>query len=184
MTLVSTVGGAGGPLYGSFFLQAGMKVVGKTELTLDDWTAALEAAVTGVIGRGKAEPGDTTMVDALLPALKALQVAAGQRETFQEALRRSADAAEAGMLATIPLVARKGRPATWASAAPVTRTRGHIFVPAAQGRRRYLAAVSRQCRGFISTIGMFSSHSRALAERWSRWCARYLGMSRWQLPPV
>jgi dihydroxyacetone kinase-like protein len=108
MTLVSTVGGAGGPLYGTFFLQAGMKLAGKTELTLGDWTA-LEAAVAGVMARGKAEAGDKTMVDALLPALKALQVAAGQGQTFPEAVRRSAEAAEAGMIATIPLVARKGR---------------------------------------------------------------------------
>jgi dihydroxyacetone kinase-like protein len=109
MTLVSTVGGAGGPLYGTFFLQAGMKLAGKTTLSLDDWVAALEAAVAGVVARGKAEAGDKTMVDALLPALEALQEAAGQGQTFQEAVRRSAEAAEVGMIATIPLVARKGR---------------------------------------------------------------------------
>lgn len=109
MTLVSTVGGAGGPLYGTFFLQAGMKLAGKTELTLEDWAAALQAAVAGVVARGKAEAGDKTMVDALLPALKALQEAAVQGHTFQEAVQRSASAAEAGMIATIPLIARKGR---------------------------------------------------------------------------
>lgn len=109
MTLVSTVGGAGGPLYGTFFLQAGMKLAGKREFALEAWVAALEAAVAGVVARGKAEAGDKTMVDALLPAIKALQEAASQGQTLSEALRRSASAAEAGMIATIPLVARKGR---------------------------------------------------------------------------
>src|ERR1044072_7178886 len=62
MTLISTVGGAGGPLYGTFFLQAGMKAAGKMELTLADWTDALDAALSGVVMRGKAELGDKTMV--------------------------------------------------------------------------------------------------------------------------
>ena len=65
MTLISTVGGAGGPLYGTFFLQAGMKTAGKMELDLADWTDALDAALSGVVMRGKAELGDKTMVDAL-----------------------------------------------------------------------------------------------------------------------
>src|SRR3954454_10330388 len=67
MTLVSTVGGAGGPLYGTLFLQMGTDVSGKAELGPDDWAAALEAGVKGVQARGKAEPGDKTMIDALLP---------------------------------------------------------------------------------------------------------------------
>ena len=67
MTLISTVGGAAGPLYGTFFLQAGMKSTGKMELSLEDWMFALEAAVAGVVMRGKAELGDKTMVDALSP---------------------------------------------------------------------------------------------------------------------
>jgi dihydroxyacetone kinase-like protein len=69
MTLVSTVGGAGGPLYGTFFLQAGGALSGKLEMELEEWSSALEAGVRGVIQRGKAEPGDKTMVDALLPAV-------------------------------------------------------------------------------------------------------------------
>ena len=73
MTLLSTVGGAGGPLYGTFFLQMGMKSAGKMELSLEDWTVALEAGIGGVIMRGKAELGDKTMVDALTPALNALK---------------------------------------------------------------------------------------------------------------
>ena len=109
MTLVSTVGGASGPLYGTFFLQAGSAASGKLELSLPDWVAALQAGVDGVIMRGKASPGDKTMVDALLPALQALKEAAAADSGFSASLRASADACEQGMLATIPLVARKGR---------------------------------------------------------------------------
>jgi dihydroxyacetone kinase-like protein len=105
MALVSSVGGAAGPLYGTLFLQMGMATAGKDELDLDGWTAAVEAGVKGVQARGKAEPGDKTMVDALLPALDALH----EGGDLGDALKRSADAAEEGMKATIPLEARKGR---------------------------------------------------------------------------
>ena len=101
MTLVSTVGGAAGPLYGTLFLQMGTATTGKSELQPEDWAAALDGAVSGVQMRGKAEPGDKTMIDALLPALQALQDGGD--------LVASADAAKAGMEATIPLEARKGR---------------------------------------------------------------------------
>jgi len=109
MTLLSTVGGAGGPLYGTFFLQAGMKTTGKMELSLDDWAIALEAALNGVVMRGKAELGDKTMVDALTPAVNALKHAVEEKLPIGKALLLSADAAKLGMEATIPLVARKGR---------------------------------------------------------------------------
>ena len=109
MTLVQTVGGAGGPLYGTFFMQAGTTTANKMELTLADWSAALEAALNGVVARGKAQPGDKTMVDALTPALNALKQAVGDGVDQNEALRRAAAAAEQGMKDTIPLVARKGR---------------------------------------------------------------------------
>ncbi|MGB9800494.1 MAG: dihydroxyacetone kinase subunit DhaL [Thermanaerothrix sp.] len=109
MTLLATVGGAGGPLYGTFFLQAGMKTTGKMELTLEDWVNALEAGITGVKNRGKAELGDKTMIDALVPAWNALKQAADNGNDLSEALDRCARAAEEGMKATIPLVARKGR---------------------------------------------------------------------------
>jgi dihydroxyacetone kinase-like protein len=109
MTLVSTVGGASGPLYGTFFLQAGSATSGKLELSLADWTAALQAGVDGVIMRGKASLGDKTMVDALVPALQALKEAAAKHSGFADSLRASSEACEQGMLATIPLVARKGR---------------------------------------------------------------------------
>lgn len=109
MTLLSTVGGAGGPLYGTLFLQAGLKTIGKMELTLDDLIAMMEAAVQGVVMRGKAEPGDKTMIDALTPALNALKDAAEQHLPVTQAVQNAAAAAEQGMKATIPLVARKGR---------------------------------------------------------------------------
>jgi phosphoenolpyruvate---glycerone phosphotransferase subunit DhaL len=109
MTLVSSVGGAGGPLYGTLFLQMGVATAGKTELEPEDWAAALDAAVEGVQMRGKAEPGDKTMVDALIPARDAFSAAVAEGASFEEALRKSAAAAEEGMLATIPLVAKKGR---------------------------------------------------------------------------
>jgi dihydroxyacetone kinase-like protein len=109
MTLVSTVGGAGGPLYGTLFLRMGAAVTDKTELSPDDWATALEAGVAGVQDRGKAEPGDKTMIDALIPAREALKEALGGGATFADALTRSAAAAEQGMRDTVPLVARKGR---------------------------------------------------------------------------
>jgi dihydroxyacetone kinase-like protein len=109
MTLISTVGGAGGPLYGTFFLQAGMKTAGKMELTLVDWAEALEAALNGVIMRGKAELGDKTMVDALTPAVAALKQSISESQPIHKALGLSAEAAQKGMEGTVPLVARKGR---------------------------------------------------------------------------
>jgi dihydroxyacetone kinase-like protein len=72
MALVSSVGGAAGPLYGTLFLQMGTASSGREELDLAGWTDALEAGAKGVQARGKAEPGDKTMIDALLPAVAAL----------------------------------------------------------------------------------------------------------------
>jgi dihydroxyacetone kinase-like protein len=109
MTLVSTVGGAGGPLYGTLFLQMGTAVSGKDELGPDDWAAALEAGIAGVQARGKAEPGDKTMIDALIPGRDAFKSAFAEGASFEDALRQSADAAGQGMRDTVPLVARKGR---------------------------------------------------------------------------
>jgi phosphoenolpyruvate---glycerone phosphotransferase subunit DhaL len=105
MALVSKVGGAAGPLYGTLFLQMGTATAGKSELDLADWTAAVEAGVQGVKARGKAELEDKTMLDALLPAVDALKAGSD----LGDALRASADAARAGMEATIPLEARRGR---------------------------------------------------------------------------
>jgi len=109
MTLVSTVGGAGGPLYGTLFLQLGTATAGKETLEAPDWAAALDAAVAGVQARGKAELEDKTMVDALIPGRDAYHQALEEGASFTDALRRSAAAAEDGVKATVPLVARKGR---------------------------------------------------------------------------
>ena len=109
MTLVSTVGGAGGPLYGTLFLQLGSATAGKQAIEPADWATALDAAVAGVQARGKAELKDKTMVDALLPATRSYREAIDEGAPFPEALRRAAEAAMEGMKATIPLVARKGR---------------------------------------------------------------------------
>jgi len=109
MTLLSKVGGAGGPLYSTIFIQAGKSIDGKEAFDLADWAKALEAATEGVVRLGKASPGDKTMVDALTPAVQALKDATEQGLSLGEGLKKSAEAAEDGMIATIPLVARKGR---------------------------------------------------------------------------
>jgi len=109
MTLISTVGGAGGPLYGTLFLQLGTAAAGKSEISAADWSAMVAAAVAGVQARGKAELQDKTMVDALIPARDALAAAVDAGESFADALNAAANAAEEGMKGTIPLVARKGR---------------------------------------------------------------------------
>jgi dihydroxyacetone kinase-like protein len=108
MTLISKVGGASGPLYGTLFLQFG-SAAGTEPLTPLGWAGCLEAGLAGVRARGKAEPGDKTMVDALIPATETLRGALDGGASFGEALARAADAAEEGARATIPLVARKGR---------------------------------------------------------------------------
>jgi len=109
MTLVSTVGGASGPLYGTLFLRFGTSTAGKKRLELANWAAMIEAGVDGVRARGKAELGDKTMLDALSPARDALMGAAANGSAFGAALVAATAAAQEGMKATIPLVARKGR---------------------------------------------------------------------------
>ncbi|MFC4855762.1 dihydroxyacetone kinase subunit DhaL [Actinophytocola glycyrrhizae] len=103
-TLISKVGGAAGPLYGTAFLRASTAVKDRAELTPADLAEALTAALGGVVARGKAEPGDKTMVDALDPAVQA-----AKGDTVAELLAAAADAAAAGADTTVPLVARKGR---------------------------------------------------------------------------
>jgi len=109
MVLISTVGGASGPLYGTFFIQIGKETAGKLELTLNDWVAALESAVNGVMLRGKANLGDKTMLDSLIPALNALKECSERGTSFADAVSASEKAAEQGMLATTPVIAKKGR---------------------------------------------------------------------------
>lgn len=109
MVLISTVGGASGPLYGTFFIQVGKETAGKLELTLNDWVAALDSAVNGVMLRGKANLGDKTMLDSLIPALNALKECNEKGSSMTDALSASEKAAEQGMLSTIPVIAKKGR---------------------------------------------------------------------------
>jgi dihydroxyacetone kinase-like protein len=109
MALVSSVGGAAGPLYGTLFLQMGSATGEAATLDTAGFAQALEAGLRGVQSRGKAEPGDKTMVDALVPAVEALHRAQSDGVAVGEATRLAADAAEAGMKATIPMEARRGR---------------------------------------------------------------------------
>lgn len=105
-TLISTVGGAAGPLYGTAFLRASTAVGDAAELDRDAVARALQAALDGVVARGKAAVGDKTMVDALTPAVAA---AASSTGTAAAALSAAADAAAEGAESTVPMVARKGR---------------------------------------------------------------------------
>ena len=107
MTLVSSVGGASGPLYGTFFLRMGPVLTG--EMDAAALGAALRAGAEGVVARGRAEPGDKTMIDAQMPALSAWDDAVTAGKGVAEAAAGAATAAAAGRDATEPLVARKGR---------------------------------------------------------------------------
>jgi len=109
MALVSKVGGAAGPLYGTMFLQMANAAGDGSEVDLAGWTQMLEAGLKGVQMRGKAEPGDKTMVDALAPAVEALERAQEDGAELPAALEQSAQAAREGMEKTVPMVARKGR---------------------------------------------------------------------------
>jgi dihydroxyacetone kinase-like protein len=109
MALIGSVGGAGGPLYGTLFLRMAQAADGKAELTAEDVRDMLKAGLEGVVQRGKASPGEKTMVDALTSAVEALDAAIAGGKDGAEALGEAADAAERGAEATIPMVARKGR---------------------------------------------------------------------------
>jgi dihydroxyacetone kinase-like protein len=110
MTLMSKVGGAAGPLYGTAFLRAATSVGDALELEPAAFAGALVAARDGIVARGKAESGDKTMVDAWTPAADAALIAAADGTgTVLEVLVAAAEAAEAGAVATDPMVARKGR---------------------------------------------------------------------------
>lgn len=109
MTLIRTVGGAAGPLYGTFFLRASTACAGKTELQAADVVAMFEAGLAGVVQRGKAELNDKTMVDALNPALLAMKQALDNGSDFNQIMQQGVAAAEQGMKNTIPMLALKGR---------------------------------------------------------------------------
>lgn len=109
MTLISSVGGASGPLYGTFFQRGGMAADAREELSADELVTVLQGAVDGVQARGRAQPGDKTMMDALLPAMAALRAGVTAGKDSLGALEDAVAAAEQGMKDTIPLQARKGR---------------------------------------------------------------------------
>ena len=107
MTLVSTVGGASGPLYGTFFLRFAASAGTAETLDATQFAAAMHAGLDGIVARGKAEPEDKTMFDALAPAVETLDV--GVAGSFADTLSAAADAADKGRDSTIEMIARKGR---------------------------------------------------------------------------
>ena len=108
-TLIRTVGGASGPLYGTFFLRAAACCPGKEELAEADVVALFQAGIEGLCQRGKAQPSDKTMVDALLPAVDAMRAALTEGKPLGAIMAAGVAAAEQGMLNTAPMQARKGR---------------------------------------------------------------------------
>lgn len=106
MTLVSTVGGASGPLYGTAFMKAGGKMAGKAEVGLEDFLVMLNEAVEGIKMRGKSTTGEQTMLDAMVPALEAMRATAG---TDSQRLQAGLAAAKEGVERTKDMIATKGR---------------------------------------------------------------------------
>ena len=109
MTLVGTVGGASGPLYGTAFLRAGAALAGRGEASFDEVIQAARAALDGIAQRGKAQRGEKTMLDAIAPAVESLEAGRSAGLEPLQAAREAVAAAEQGMLATIPMLATKGR---------------------------------------------------------------------------
>ena len=107
MVMMGSVGGASGPLYGTFFMKVSQKLAGKDQVELPQLAEALQEGLNGIVALGKAQVGDKTMVDTLVPALSTLAAEAEGDERF--AWDKTVAAAEQGMTSTIPLVARKGR---------------------------------------------------------------------------
>jgi dihydroxyacetone kinase-like protein len=109
MTLISSVGGAAGPLYGTFYMRSGMAVTAKEELDKDDVVKMLQAGVDGIVQRGRAQLEDKTMFDAWAPAMVALNGSLENGDNLVKAMSDAVAAAEKGMKDTIPLQAKKGR---------------------------------------------------------------------------
>lgn len=107
MTLLSSVGGASGPLFGTFFIKASQSAAGKEALSVADLAELIKAGTEGVVSRGKAEPNDKTMCDVWWPVSTALENAASQ--PLNEAISAAVEAAKQGVESTIPMQARKGR---------------------------------------------------------------------------
>jgi len=109
MSLISSVGGASGQLYGSFFLKAAAEVPGKQQLDEEELLTVLRAGLKGVVDRGKAQQGDKTMIYALVPSVDAFESLIRKGNSMAEALEQAVTAAEKGMEDTISMVARRGR---------------------------------------------------------------------------
>lgn len=109
MMLMSSVGGASGPLYGTFFMRSGMAVAAKEELSNEDLILLIQSGVDGVVQRGRAQLQDKTMIDAWFPTVEALKASIENGDDTLAALNKAVEAAEQGMKGTIPLQARKGR---------------------------------------------------------------------------
>ncbi len=109
MTLLSSVGGASGPLFGTFFIRAAQAASAKQSLDLAELQQMMQEGVEGVVMRGKAEPGDKTMCDVWWPVVDSLGQSAQQNLSVAEALQRAADSAERAVESTITMQARKGR---------------------------------------------------------------------------
>jgi phosphoenolpyruvate---glycerone phosphotransferase subunit DhaL len=136
MTLIGTVGGASGPLYGSLFIEMGKAAQGLAILDAGAWARVLGAGVAGVVARGKAQPGDKTMIDALTPAVATIDGASA----LPAMLAASAQAAQQGADATVPMVARKGRASYLGE-----RSAGHLD-PGAASSAMILAALADAAR--------------------------------------
>jgi phosphoenolpyruvate---glycerone phosphotransferase subunit DhaL len=139
MTLVMSVGGASGPLYGTFFLRFAGATGPAIELDAEALHTALRAGLTGVVERGKAKPGDKTMVDALSPALDAMEAVIKKGGDLVAAVTAGRDAAAAGRDATVPMVARKGRASYLGE-----RSAGHMD-PGAASMSMLFDALAAEC---------------------------------------
>ncbi len=109
MALVSTVGGSSGPLYGTFYMKMGMAIGAKTEITFDEFLAAMQVGIDGVKQRGRSTVEEKTMLDAMVPALEAMKASWEKDADVKAALDAGALAAEAGCEHTKELIATKGR---------------------------------------------------------------------------
>jgi len=109
MTLMSSVGGASGPLYGTFYMKAGMALAGKEEIDAPHLLALLKAGIEGILQRGRPERGDKTLYDVWAPVLETVEAAINNGASVKDAVAKAAEAAEKGVQDTIPLQARKGR---------------------------------------------------------------------------
>ena len=159
MTLVTSVGGASGPLYGTFFLRFAGAAGPATELDAEALDMALRAGLSGIVERGKAATGDKTMVDALSPALDAMETVIKNGGDLVAAVVAARDAAAAGRDGTVPLVARKGRASYLGE-----RSAGHMD-PGAASMSLLFDALSTELAPLSQMVGIVVvSHSPRLAH--------------------